>query len=161
MKQPSNDIFSSVAEPIILQEFIDRKEEFGVFYIRLPWEKSGRVTSLMQRELLTVTGDGQSTLKSLIQQHPRGKFYQARLYNKHHKELETIIPVEKKRLLMPIGNHCRGTQFNNMNQLITPELSKTFDTISKNFRGFYYGRYDIKADSLSDLVNGTVQKFWN
>ena len=44
--------------------------------------------------------------------------------------------------LEPIGNHVRGTTFNDGNHLITKELVELFDKISLAIKGFYYGRFD-------------------
>jgi hypothetical protein len=40
--------------------------------------------------------------------------------------------------------------------LITPALTATFDRISKRVDGFFFGRYDLRCASISDLENGNV-----
>jgi len=149
--------FSNVTDDIIIQEFIETEREFGVFYIRLPWQKNGRVTSLMEREFLTVVGDGVSSLESLIKKHRRGKFYAESLLERHQKNLSKVLKKGEKKVVMPIGNHCRGTKFKNRTNDITPELSACFDNISKHYPGFYYGRYDVKANTIQDLSAGKLK----
>ena len=45
----------------------------------------------------------------------------------------------------------------NGNHLITEKLSSSFDRISKQVNGFYFGRYDLRCASLQDLANGNVK----
>ena len=42
------------------------------------------------------------------------------------------------------------------NDLITPQLEKTIDSISSKIKGFYLGRYDIRVNSIEDLQNGNI-----
>ena len=41
--------------------------------------------------------------------------------------------------------------------MINPQLNESFDSISKGIKDFYYGRYDVKANSLTDLYEGKVK----
>src|SRR5690606_2997734 len=50
----------------LIQELVDLSMEFSVFYARIPSQKNGVVTSLVQKEMLSVTGNGKSSLKDLI-----------------------------------------------------------------------------------------------
>ena len=60
------------------------------------------------------------------------------------------IPINiEKVLLEPIGNHCRGTRFINFNHVINEDLNTAFDKISLPIKGFYYGRFDLKAKTIS------------
>ncbi len=79
------------------------------------------------------------------------------LKDKYKDRLGEILPKGKKELLIAIGNHCLGTKFLNGNHLITPQLSESFDRISKTIDGFYFGRYDLRCASLEDLENGNVK----
>jgi hypothetical protein len=58
--------------------------------------------------------------------------------------------------LVSIGNHCLGTKFLNANHLITERLNQSFDRLSKQIEGFYFGRFDLRAASLDDLEQGKV-----
>lgn len=50
------------------------------------------------------------------------------------------------------GNTCI-----NLNSYINPELEYIFDSLSKNIKGFYFGRFDILADSLEDMKYGNFK----
>lgn len=141
----------------LIQELIDLPLEFGVFYKRLPSEKNGVVFSIVGKEMLTVVGDGKQTLQELILKKDRAKLQWKKLKDAHANRLETIIPAGEMVLLNPIGNHCLGTTFLNSNALISEKLSKSFDNISKQIEGFYYGRFDLRCASLEDLAAGRVK----
>ena len=141
----------------LIQELVDLKDEFGVFYCRFPDEKDGRVISIVMKEMLTVVGDGVSSLQELILKKKRAKLQWVSLQKKFSDRLQEIVPAGKKIELVSIGNHARGTKFLNGNNLITPQLSDTFDKISKAIDGFYYGRFDLRCSSPSDLLAGDVK----
>ncbi|MDX2172015.1 MAG: hypothetical protein SFY56_02770 [Bacteroidota bacterium] len=138
----------------IIQEFIDYEFEFGVLYSRLPNSTSGIVTSVTLKEFLTVIGDGKSTILQLMQKSTRARFQLKRLKKQMGNEINRVLSTNETFLLEPIGNHCRGTRFINFNHIINQNLHQTFDKISVPINGFYYGRYDLKVKSISDLQNG-------
>lgn len=138
----------------VVQEFIDLPAEFGVLYYRFPNKKNGKVTSITLKEFLHVIGDGKSTVLELILAKPRAKLQLERL-NKTYKHLFNNIPLAGERVpLGVIGNHSKGTIFRNGNHLIDQQIRETFDQISGQIEGIYYGRYDIKSTSLEDLKQG-------
>ena len=141
----------------IIQEFIDLPLEFGVYYVRFPSEENGIVNSITAKEFLHVQGDGRKTLQELIVEQDRAVLQWESLKEKYKDQLDIVLPDGKKEVLVSIGNHCLGTKFLNGNHLITPELSKSFDRISKNIDGFFFGRYDLRCASLEDLENGKVK----
>lgn len=47
---------------IIIQEYINCKNECGIFYHRHPNEEKGVITSITLKKFLNITGDGSSTL---------------------------------------------------------------------------------------------------
>lgn len=141
----------------IMQELIDLPLEFGVYYIRFPSQQQGFVNSITGKEFLSVTGDGKKTLQELILEKDRAKIQWTTLRIAYADRLSEIIPSGKKIELVSIGNHCLGTTFLNFNHLINDKLNASFDTISKQISGFYFGRYDLRCASLQDLENGNVK----
>jgi hypothetical protein len=141
----------------LIQELIDLPIECGVFYTRFPDEGAGKVTSLVLKEMLTVTGDGTATLEELILDKPRAKLQWDVLKISHQENLANVFPAGRTIELNPIGNHCLGTKFLSGEHLINEQLSKTFDTISKQVNGFYFGRYDLRCASIEALYVGDVK----
>jgi hypothetical protein len=107
------------------------------------------------KEFLTVTGDGHSTIEALMQQSDRARFQIAAIRSRlGDGAMQEVLPKNQKRLLEPIGNHCRGTRFIDVNHKITPQLNAVFDKIATQIDGFYYGRFDLKVKSWEDLYAG-------
>jgi len=126
---------------ILIQEFVDYKEECGIFYYRLPNEEQGKITSITLKKFLSVVGNGKSTLSELILADKRAFLYYDLLKNIHKNKMNSIPKMDKKIKLTVIGNHSKGTQFLNGNHLISKELEQTFDKLNKQIKSYGYGRY--------------------
>ncbi len=148
---------SEIKLDFIVQACVDLPLEFGVFYVRYPEEPEGRVTSIVGKEMLHVVGDGVQSLEQLILNKDRAKLQWPTLRKKFENRLSTVIPRGERVELVLIGNHCLGTMFLNCNHLITPGLSDSFDRISKQIDGFYFGRFDLRVATPEDLETGSVQ----
>ena len=141
----------------IVQELIDLPFEFGVFYVRFPSEQNGFVNSITMKEFLHVDGDGIKTLQQLILEKDRAALQWETLKDIYKPKLETVVDKGTRMELVSIGNHCLGTKFLDGNHLITEKLTASFDRISKQVEGFYFGRYDLRCASLEDLENGNIK----
>lgn len=145
--------FERFRGPVICQEHIEGPE-LGVFYVRHPNETRGRIISVTEKRLPRVIGDGVSTIETLILRDDRAvcmaPFYLRRL-GARAKEIPAIHePVR----LVDLGTHCRGAVFLDGGPLLTPSLEEAIDRISRAAEGFYFGRYDIRGESLVDLMLG-------
>lgn len=141
----------------IMQELVDLPLEFGVYYVRFPSQPGGFVNSITGKEFLSIVGDGVKSLKELILEKDRAKIQWETLRKVYADQLKEIVPSGKKMELVSIGNHCLGTTFLNFNHLINDKLNSSFDSISKQISGFYFGRYDLRCASLQDLENGNIK----
>lgn len=162
VKQIRNDkdielYLNEIKIDFIVQELIDLPHEFGVYYVRFPSQQNGFVNSITGKEFLSVTGNGEKTLQELILEKDRAKIQWNALSQLYAEQLSQIIPSGTKLELVSIGNHCLGTTFLNYNHLITDKLNSSFDAISKNIDGFFFGRYDLRCASISDLENGKIK----
>lgn len=148
---------SEIKIDFLIQELVDAPLEFGVYYIRYPSQPNGFVNSITGKEFLSITGDGKKTIQELILEKDRAKIQWNTLKLKYADRLKEILPTDKKLELVSIGNHCLGTTFLNCNHLINEKLSDSFDKISKQIGGFYFGRFDLRTNTLDDLENGKVK----
>jgi len=139
---------------LIIQEYIELKNECGIFYHRIPGEKTGKITSITLKKYLTVIGDGTSSISELILKDERAKIYVSLISELNKDRLQTIPKKNEEIVLNIIGNHSKGTQFINGNEFINKELTNYFDTLSTSIKGWYYGRVDIKYTSFEDLKKG-------
>ncbi len=139
---------------IIVQEFIDYKNECGILYARIPGEPKGTITSITLKKFLTITGDGTSTLSNLILKDQRAGLYYDYLKSIHKEHLNSVPEKDTKEIISVIGNHVKGTQFLNGNHLIDDELIAMLDDFNSQIDGWFYGRLDIKYDTFEKVKKG-------
>ena len=139
----------------IVQEYVDYPLELGVFYYFDPKTKQGNISSVTIKEFLSVTGNGKSTIKELMEQNFRAEYQLERLSKSI--DIKQVPKKGEKIELEPIGNHNRGTTFLNGEHLITDKLIKVFDELSKQIEGFHYGRFDLRGESMEEIYKGNFK----
>lgn len=143
---------SSVSLPVILQEFINYEKEWGIFIAYIPETGLYKVLSITEKKYFTVTGNATSTIDELILKSDRGCVFHHRILNRT-KYQKSYVPADGETcILHTLGNHCNGTEFINRSNLKSIELDKAINNLMENVNGVYYGRFDIKADSLQEIV---------
>jgi len=138
---------------LLVQEYLPGRE-YGIFYHRKPDDPAGRIFSITNKRLPTVTGDGVSTLEALILRGERTVCIARMLLERHATRLWDVPADGEVVALVDLGTHCRGAAFFDGTALRTVTLEATIDRISRNFTGFYFGRYDVRADSDEALRQG-------
>lgn len=138
----------------LVQEYIQYPIEIGIFYYRIPSEEKGYIPSITLKEFLTITGDGVSTFEVLIDKNPRAILQKEKLKSNFPHLFFSVIPKGETHVVEVIGNHNRGTKFINANNLLDARLLYVFDSLNREMPGFYFGRFDIKANSIDDLKLG-------
>lgn len=138
----------------IIQTLITYPLEVSVFYYRFPGEQKGTITGFIRKDYLQVTGDGVSTLAALISNYPRVRFRQEEMFAKHSGRLQHIIPAGEIYYLSLALNLSRGGKLVSLEHEKDQQLLLVFDNISHYAGQFYYGRYDIKCSSITDLKQG-------
>lgn len=108
-----------------------------------------------------IEGDGERTLETLIERHPRFR-RQHRTFLERWRNDASRVPAkgETVRLSMA-GNHCQGTKFFDGAQLITPELTAAIDRIARRYGqsmgtpdSLDYARFDVRYESDERLRRG-------
>ncbi|MES2811862.1 MAG: D-alanine--D-alanine ligase [Bacteroidota bacterium] len=148
------DYHSKANFDYLLQELIPYENEIGIFYVRYPDEKKGRITGIVGKEHLIVTGDGKSTIEELIKQNPRHELQLANLKKEYQNQLNDVLLSNEKRNLVPYGNHCRGAKFIDLSHCITNELTTVIDKMCQQIDGFYFGRMDLMYNTWEELEKG-------
>lgn len=144
----------NINAPFIIQELIDTPLELSVLHYRMPDANTGKITSICIKKTLSVIGDGQSTIEQLMQKKPRARLQLAR-FQQNYASLLANIPTKGEEVeLEPIGNHSRGTTFLNGNHLHSEKLERVFDKIAFQMEDIYYGRFDLKCESIKLLEEG-------
>jgi hypothetical protein len=138
----------------LIQEYVDLKLEVGIFYCRLPKNINGEITGIVDKELLTVAGDGISTIEELLYLDPRSILQIPILKKTLPTLLKEVLPLNQRRLIVPYGNHSRGAKFIDESHRIDDKLNASIDQIAKSIPGFYFGRMDIRFSSWEELKEG-------
>jgi hypothetical protein len=139
----------------VVQDLIPYENEVGIFYVRYPNEKQGKITGIVSKEFLIITGNGFSTVEELIKENPRYELQLKALKKEYGKKILDILPKDEKLNLVPYGNHARGAKFIDGSQWITPQLSKTINEMCLQIPGFYFGRLDVMYNTIEELEIGS------
>lgn len=138
----------------LIQDLIPFKQEVGIFYVRHPLQKEGKITGIVSKEFLNVIGDGISTIEDLIYKTPRFQFQLESLKEEYGDQLYQILKKGEVMNLVPFGNHARGAKFLDGSHLITPKLIATINEIATQIPEFYFGRFDIMYNTFEELERG-------
>ena len=138
----------------VVQDLIPYENEIGIFYVRYPDEKTGRITGIVSKEFLIITGNGYSTVEELIKENSRYELQLRVLKQEYGKKLLDILPKEEKLNLVPYGNHARGAKFIDGNHWITPKLTQMVNEMCLQIPGFYFGRLDVMYNTIEELEKG-------
>lgn len=138
----------------IFQPFLDYPKEIGAFLIRNPETGKWKVSSLMEREFLHVTGDGQSNLELLIRKNERAFLQLKRWKQNKTYPLQKVVEEDRVFKLGSIGNHRLGTCFKDASHHLDDTLSESLIKIAQSLPGFEYGRMDIRFCNWEGLKAG-------
>ncbi len=138
----------------IVQEWVYYPIEVSVFYYRYPFKQKGKITGFIKKAFLEVEGDGRSTLWQLIQKYDRVQFRLHEMKTQHNNHLQNIIPEGEIYILSHALNLSRGGKLVSLSHEIDEQLLKVFDDLSHYTKQFYYGRYDIKCNTIEQLKRG-------
>jgi len=152
-----DELFSylnEMKELILIQELIVKDIELGVMYYRFPWETRWEISWVTVKEFTTVLGDGTHSLRELVSKDKRGRRYEKIFEEIHWEKYDEIVPSWEVVQLSKIGNHSKGTKFVDRSEIINNDLVAVFDDLTNYLDEIYYGRFDIKVDSLESLYKG-------
>lgn len=144
--------YLNLKTPYLLQEAITYANEYGIFVAKNPETGKVKVLSITGKKFLSVTGDGKQTVQELLGNTLRGWLQLPKIEQEQAQNLQVILPKGKIKTVGNIGNHCLGTTFLDSNDLITPQLEEYLTSLFQFAEGLYYGRLDIKANSITEMV---------
>ncbi|MCF6133122.1 D-alanine--D-alanine ligase [Flavobacterium wongokense] len=138
----------------LVQDLIPFEKEVGIFYVRFPHQKHGKITGIVAKEFLIIEGDGCSTIEELLKTNPRFEFQLKALEKEYGTQLKTILAKDEKKNLVPYGNHARGAKFLDYSHLISAELTQVIDEMCLQVPEFYFGRMDLMYNTWEELEQG-------
>lgn len=138
--------------PFLVQPWVPYNQEVGIFFVKHPEATAGKVTGVVGKSFGTVTGDGVRTMRALIAADSRLSLYADSLFPQLGERLDEVLPEGRKEILVPFGNHARGTAFYNWNHLIDDHLHAWANRLADQIDGYFYGRLDIRFDTWDALL---------
>ena len=138
----------------LIQEMIPHSNEVGIFYVRYPNQKTGRITGIVGKEFMIITGNGKSTIEDLICENPRYEMQLESLRNEYGDKLNAVLMPNEQVNLVPYGNHARGAKFLDCIHWNSPALEAVINKICLQIPDFYFGRLDLMYDSWEELEQG-------
>lgn len=149
-------------ETILLQRAIDHEGEAGVLYARTPGAPSGRILSLTFRYFPHVVGDGRQSIRDLVLADQRAAWKAGQHFGfdsghlgNPNQDLDRIPADGETVRLAFVGSNRVGGLYRDARAHITPQLERRFDEISRSMPEFYYGRYDVRFESVEKFRLGT------
>lgn len=136
-----------------VQEYCDYPEEYSIYYRRLPHEDFGKVTGVTLKTIPTVTGDGTSTIRELVQRDSRYTANRDALIQ-HVRKPDRILPLGVTEQVIVQGSHTYGSIFKDVSHLINDEMSGWVDKLAKNDPEFHIGRFDLRSKNRNALFSG-------
>ncbi|HEX9512546.1 MAG TPA: hypothetical protein VF939_18770 [Puia sp.] len=136
----------------IIQPFIPYPKEMGIFYVHYPEDKKGRITGIVEKEFLKVIGDGVSSIEQLLNQDPRYILQIPALRKSMAAMMHTVPGKDEELVLVPYGNHVRGSLFLDHTEKNNSKLELLIDKACQLIDGFYYGRLDIRYKCFKELI---------
>lgn len=138
----------------LIQDLIPFQNEVGIFYVRYPNHKKGKITGIVSKEFLIITGNGVATVEELIKVNPRYELQLKVLKREYGNTLLKVLPIGERLNLVPYGNHARGAKFLDGSHWITEKLEDTINEMCLQIPGFFFGRMDVMYNSFQELENG-------
>lgn len=143
-----------VGEAFLVQRMVDVEGEAGVFYVREPGSKEGRIHSLTLKYFPHVVGDGRSTLRQLILADARAGQVPHLYLSRFGDELDRVAPLGERKRLIFSGSHSKGAIFRNGNVYVTEAMRARFDAIADAIDGFHFGRFDVRFADFAAFQRG-------
>lgn len=141
-------------ETIVLQKLVALQQEAGVFYVRLPGQRCGRIFSMNLSAPAQVVGDGTSSLRQLIAAAPLVARCRELQLDAQRTRLDWIPPARETVVLAFARSLRLGATLTDGRQLVTPTMLARFDEIADGIKDFNFGRFDVRFASLDEFQRG-------
>ena len=138
----------------LIQEYIDLKHEYSVMYYYCPVSKIKGLTSVSSKKYPFVIGDGITSMEKLIDQYENPYVDKYYLREKWESKFDSIPAKNQKIELHHIGNYSRGSKFYSLMQESDDQLASAMHNIFSGRDEIYFGRFDIKANSMEHVRKG-------
>jgi len=151
--QAIEQMLRSCRGAVVVQAYVPG-QEWGVFYTRLPGQPKGEILAITDKRVVAVEGDGRRTLEELILADNRAVNLGGFFLDKFKARLGEVPTRGARVRLSELGTHALGALFLDGDELKTKKLEDAVEAVSCQYEGFYFGRYDLRAESVEALQVG-------
>jgi hypothetical protein len=145
---------STINVPVIAQHYVPGPCEAGLFYCRMPGEARGRILAITEKVFPELVGDGLRRIEELILADERARMQASTLLARFHERRNEVPASGEIIRLVEAGNHAQGCLFRDGMHLHSPHLEERIDAISRELKGFFIGRYDVRYTNSQELGVG-------
>jgi hypothetical protein len=139
----------------IVQALAEGPHEAGLFYVRDPDRRTGRLTAITLRHTPFVTGDGHHNVAALVDIDARQRGHAAYYAAAMGAAKWAGIPAPGERVLLTtIASLRAGARYEDASAHTAPALATRIDAIARSMDRFHWGRFDVRFNSLSALQAG-------
>lgn len=148
-----SELLDNISDKYLIQDLVDFPNEIGVFYVKFPGDPKGFVSGIVAKKGVEIQGNGVSTIRELLTENPRYERHVSALEGDSEVDFNMVLKNKERCLLSSIGNHARGATFIDQSNWISTEFESVMNELVNKIVGFYYGRIDIKYNTLAELLN--------
>jgi hypothetical protein len=141
-------------ERVVLQRWLPEQGEAGIFYMRHPGEKVGKIIGLLLRHFPRVVGDGVRSVAELIAADPRTSRLGRDGASEPCCDPESIPDSGEVVRVAAVGSTRVGGMYEDGSAFITDQLTASIDAIANDMTDFHVGRFDVKYSCLATLQAG-------
>ena len=141
-------------ETVVLQAYLPQEGEAGIFYARDPDTDKAQIIGLALRYYPRVTGDGVHTLAELIALDPRAGRVLNSPFHESRNDPASVPAAGEVVRIATIGSTRVGGLYRDGKACITPQLTAAIDAIARDMPEFYFGRFDVRFETLASLSMG-------
>ena len=124
------------------------------FQMRHPETGEARIISITLKTFPKIVGDGTRSIRDLVHADPRARILEHIYCRRHETQLNRVLQPGEEFPLVFAGNHAQGAIFKDGTHLATPELLARLHGIAESMPDFFFGRFDIRFESLDTFLQG-------
>jgi hypothetical protein len=141
-------------ERIVFQKYLTYPGEAGIYYVREPGAAHGKVTGILLRYFPRVCGDGRRTVAELMAADPRLLRLGRDGLSEPCCDVGNIPAAGDIVRVATIGSTRVGGLYEDGTSMLTQTLGDSIDAIARDMQDFHVGRFDVRYETLSALLDG-------
>ena len=135
----------------MLQRFVADPMEAGLFYVRRPGARHGRLLGVTIRHAPAVTGDGTRSVAGLLAADPALRRFARSLTP---AMLARVPAAGERTALTTVASLRVGATYEDASGQASPRLLARINAIARAMPGFHFGRFDVRFATMASLRRG-------